>query len=115
MGRPEQGSAGIAAYADGDVRFESVNDLAGLADGRKHFERDLDVIDQVLQVELSLQAHDGQPDNLVTGRRDLFHLHLAFRTDEKDLTLGVEFLEFVRDRDGREDMSPGASAADDDP
>ena len=63
--------------------------------------------------ELPLETLDGEAHYLVAGSRHLFHLHLALGSDEEDFGLGIEFLEFVCDADGREDVTSCAAAADD--
>ena len=83
------------------------------ADMNCDLERNTGIVDQVLQAELALHAHDGEADDAVTRRRDLFHLHLAFGADEEDFRCGIQFLQLVGDGDGREDVSSRPSAADD--
>ena len=109
----EQGSAGIAAYADGDVRPELADEFLRHRHAPEHPERHLDIVDDVLQVQLALHAHDRETDDPVAGRRDFFHLHLAGGPDEEDLRFRIQFLQFVRNRDGREDVPSRAAAADD--
>ena len=112
-GRIEQGSAGIASHADGDVRLEVADDLPGQGDAPEHPERHLEVIDDVLEVQLALHPYDREAHNLIPRRRDFLHLHLAAGADEEDFRVGVEFLELVRDGYGREDVSARAASADD--
>ena len=114
-GRPEQGSAGIAAHADGDVRLEFADNPARLAHASEHLEGCLDVIDDILPVQLSLESHNGESDDFIAGSRHFLHFHLAFGTDEKDFALRVEFPHLVGNRDGRENMPSRAAAADNDP
>ena len=64
-------------------------------------------------VRMALHPDDREADDPVARGRDLFHLHLAGGTDEEDLRVRVQFLQLVRDRDGREDVSARAAAADD--
>ena len=96
-GLPEQGGAGVSAHADGDVRAESVDHASGLVQAGGHLVGNLQVVFGILQGELALQAHHRQSDNLIARRGNLFHLHLAFGTDEEDLGLRIHILELVRD------------------
>ena len=109
---PEQGGAGESAHADCYVRFEFIYQAPGHPLALEHKEGDLDVVDYVLQVQLALQAAYGKAGNLVSGRRDLLHFHLPLRAYEEDFGLGIEFLEFVRDADGGEDVPSRAASAD---
>ena len=79
----------------------------------QHPEGNLDVVDDVLHVQLALHADDRKADDPVAGGRDLLHLHLAGGADEEDLRLRIQFLQFVRDRNGGEDVSSRPAAADD--
>ena len=110
---PEQGGAGVAAHADDDVRLEFADELLRHRHALQHPEGHLDVVDDVLQVQLALHPDDGEADDPVAGRRHLLHLHLAGGADEEDFRVRVQFLQFVRDRDGREDVSARAASADD--
>ena len=112
---PQQGSGSVSAYADGDIGLELVQDSAGLADALEHFERHLQVVHNVVQVELALQPQDRQAHNLVAGCGHLLHLHLTFCTDEKDLRVRIQFLELVGDGNGREDVPARSAAADNHP
>ena len=113
-GLPEQGRAGIASHADGDVGAEVVEDAAGPAQAFRHLEGDAQIALDVRPVELALQSGDGEPFDLVACRGDFLHLHLAFGSDEEDFRLRIDFLELAGDRDGREDVAARAAATDDD-
>ena len=113
-GLPEQGGAGIAAHAHGDVRLEAVDDLAGLAQAARHLGGDAQVVADPFPVQLALEPGDGQAHDFVAGGRDLLHLHPPFGADEEDFGLRIGFPEFAGDRDGGEDVAARAAAADDD-
>ena len=110
---PEQGRARVAAHADDDVRLELPDELFRHRHAFQHSERHLEVVDDVFQVQLALHPDDREADDLVAGGRHLLHFHLAGGADEEDFRVRVQFLQFVRDRDGREDMAARAAAADD--
>ena len=85
----QQGSAGESAHADGDIGLELVYEFCRHALALEHQEGNLYIINDVAPVQLPLQALDGQADDLVTGCGHLLHFHLAFRSHEEDLGLGI--------------------------
>ena len=111
----EQGCAGIASHTYRHVGFEFVQDAAGFPKAGKPAEGHLDIVLYVFPVQLTLQSEDGQAHDLESCRRHLFHLHLAFGSNEKNLVLRVELAQFGRYRYGGEDVPSRAAAADDSP
>ena len=110
----QQGSAGIAADADGDVGLEVADDFPRLAEAGEQLERHLDVVEEVAERQLALESRHGEADDLVARGGHLLHLHLAVGADEEDFVLRAEFPELVGDGHGREDVASRAAAADDD-
>ena len=108
---PEQGSAGIASDSDRDLRLEFLYDSLCLEQAGYNLEGHAQVVEYVLQIEPALQTHDRQSNDPVARRRHFLHLHLALGPDEQDLGLGILLLQFVRDRDGREDVTSCAASA----
>ena len=83
LGSPQHRGARIAAEADHRIGPEGADDIARLADAPQHLEGD----QQVAPLQTALQPGNRQPDDAVTQRRHLFHLHLALGTDEEQLDL----------------------------
>ena len=108
----KEGSAGISSYSHRHVRLEILDYPLRLPDAGKDFERNLYVVDNILEIQLPLKSYDRQADDLVACRRDLLHLHLAIRTHKQYLRFGIEFLQLACDGNGREYVSSRAAAAD---
>ena len=112
LGCLQQRSAGISAYAYGNLGLEFLQYFLGLARTGHQLEGYLQVVYYIAQVQLALKAHYGQAYNLVSCGRHLVHFHLALGAHEKNLGLRVGFLEGVCNGYGREDMTSRAAAAD---
>ena len=79
--RPQYGGARIASESGHHVGREVAYDAAR----RHHAAHDLEGYEQVPHIEPPLQPRNGQPDDTVTQRRHLLHLHLALGADKQQL------------------------------
>ncbi len=98
----------VAAHADGNVGLKLAHYPTRYAYALPQLEEHGDVAPQAFAVE----ATDRQADDFVTGGGYTFHFHAVFGTDKEDVGIGVASFYGVGDRQCRENMSPGASAAD---
>ena len=106
----ECGTAGIATHAHCHHGAELADDLLGQALALPYLVEHCDIAQQVLAVETA----NRQTLDVISCGGHALHLHASFCPYEENLGIGPFHLDGISNGDGREDVSPCASSADND-
>ena len=111
VGCSQGGSTGITAHADGHVGLEFAQEFLGEPFALQVINSHTDVRRFPQGTE---ESPDGQSLDLITSRRYALHLHAPHGSYKQDTGVGLQCLDGIGNRDGREDMSACSASADDD-
>ena len=105
--------AGVTTGTYDHSGLKFTNDLLAAVDGSDHIGNRLNVLLDALHIELA--AHTGSLKGLQFKARSghQFLLHMALCANEEDLAVGVTFFPYIRNCDGRIDMSGSTTASKD--